>query len=46
MKRTILLALITTTLANAGVLRFITYPVRHPIATAKKTGHVIKVVVW
>jgi len=46
MTRTILLALVLTTLANAGVIRFVTYPVRHPIAMVKKTGHVVKVVVW
>jgi hypothetical protein len=35
MKRTILLAVFSTALANAGILKVATYPVRHPVKTVK-----------
>ena len=46
MKRMLLLAVISANLANAGIIRFVTYPVRHPVKTVKKAGHIVKVVVW
>lgn len=45
-KQVILLALMTAVLGNAGVVRVVTYPVRHPVKVVKKTVHVAKKIVW
>lgn len=45
MKRAILF-LLTASVANAGIIRVATYPVRHPVKLIKKTSHVIKVIIW
>lgn len=46
MKLTIGLMLLAGTLANAGVIRVATYPVRHPHKTVRKTVHVAKKIIW
>lgn len=46
MKKVLVLALFVATLAQAGVIRALTYPVRHPIRLVKRTPHIIKVIVW
>ena len=46
MQRLILVLLLSVVSANAGIIRFVTYPVRHPVRMLHKTGHVVKVVVW
>lgn len=46
MKRMILIALAATTLANAGIVKVLTYPVRHPVKVMLKTVHVTKAILW
>ncbi len=46
MKRTILLVLFSSVLANAGILKVVTYPLRHPAKTIQKTVHVTKRILW
>lgn len=45
MKRAILF-LLAAFVANAGIIRVVTYPVRHPVKLIKKTGHVAKRIIW
>lgn len=45
MKR-IVLVLLAASVANAGIIRVVTYPVRHPVKLVKKTGHVVKLIIW
>jgi hypothetical protein len=46
MKRLLAIALLSAALSNAGVVKVVTYPVRHPIKLVKKTGHVAWKIVW
>jgi hypothetical protein len=46
MKYVIGIALLFATLANAGVVKVATYPVRHPVKVTKKTVHVAKKIIW
>jgi hypothetical protein len=44
--KTVILLFALVCVGNAGIIRVVTYPVRHPVKVIKKTGHIIKVVVW
>jgi hypothetical protein len=45
-KKIILLALMSAVLGNAGILKVVTYPLRHPVKLVKKTVHVSKAILW
>lgn len=46
MKRIILLALLSAVLGNAGIVKVVTYPLRHPAKMVHKTVHVAKAILW
>lgn len=46
MKKVILLVLMSAVLANAGIVKVVTYPVRHPVKLVKKTVQVTKAILW
>lgn len=46
MKKLILVGLLSGVLANAGIVKVATYPLRHPVKLVKKTVHVTKAILW
>lgn len=46
MKKLILAGLLSGVLANAGIVKVVTYPVRHPVKLVKTTVRVTKAILW